>query len=296
MEEESMSTIGTRHATTGKGTKVTNPVWIEDHNIANGLVLMTNDPGHTPSEHTEATLRIEPANAAKRMAVHIYPTTGVAGEWGSLIALWSDDHSEADQSVLEFYYCVSATEFRINTFRDNSGTTRDVVFMVQGGEAGDEVARMMYNAGTGAQRLRLTRPQIPNTGAADTSGRLYFLDSSGNERVQMYCYSDDNFVVESATGLSIKLKTSASGGGAVIDRLDIKGAAAQGSADIDVYENLEFQTVGGKYQSVVFPTKAGAPSDADFNNPQTGMLCIDTTNKRIYVRVGAADWDFAALA
>ncbi len=45
---------------------------------------------------------------------------------------------------------------------------------------------------------------------------------------------------------------------------------------------------------VVTKVKAGAPIDGDFNNPQSGMIAVDTTNNRIYVRVGTT-WRFAAL-
>lgn len=41
-------------------------------------------------------------------------------------------------------------------------------------------------------------------------------------------------------------------------------------------------------------TKAGAPVDADFTNPVSGMLAVDTTNSRLFVRVGTT-WKFAAL-
>ena len=41
-------------------------------------------------------------------------------------------------------------------------------------------------------------------------------------------------------------------------------------------------------------TKAGAPVDADFTNPIDGMLAVDTTNSRLYVRVGDT-WKFTAL-
>lgn len=45
---------------------------------------------------------------------------------------------------------------------------------------------------------------------------------------------------------------------------------------------------------VVTKVKAGIPTDADFDNEQSGMIAVDTTNSRIYVRVGTT-WKFAAL-
>ena len=40
--------------------------------------------------------------------------------------------------------------------------------------------------------------------------------------------------------------------------------------------------------------KAGVPSDADFGTDASGNICLDTTNSRIYFRVGAT-WKYAAL-
>lgn len=42
------------------------------------------------------------------------------------------------------------------------------------------------------------------------------------------------------------------------------------------------------------PAKAGAPADTDFTNPQDGLVAIDSTDARIYVRYGGA-WHYAAL-
>lgn len=46
---------------------------------------------------------------------------------------------------------------------------------------------------------------------------------------------------------------------------------------------------------VALKTKAGALADGDFNTPTDGMIAIDTTNSRIYARIGGV-WKFAALA
>lgn len=45
---------------------------------------------------------------------------------------------------------------------------------------------------------------------------------------------------------------------------------------------------------VVTKSKAGALSDADFTTDTTGLIAVDTTNNRIYIRVGAASWRYAA--
>jgi hypothetical protein len=49
--------------------------------------------------------------------------------------------------------------------------------------------------------------------------------------------------------------------------------------------------VGG---AVATGVKAGAPVDADVNTPTDGMIRLDSTNNRIYARVGGA-WRYAAL-
>lgn len=42
------------------------------------------------------------------------------------------------------------------------------------------------------------------------------------------------------------------------------------------------------------PIKAGVPADSDFTVDQSGNVCLDTTNSRIYFRVGST-WKYAAL-
>jgi len=70
--------------------------------------------------------------------------------------------------------------------------------------------------------------------------------------------------------------------GSSIDRLELTGNVVQGSAKITSRENIDF----GNNVSIVIKQKAGVPSDADFAQPVDGLLAIDTTNNRIYVRIG----------
>lgn len=37
---------------------------------------------------------------------------------------------------------------------------------------------------------------------------------------------------------------------------------------------------------VATKTKAGAPTDADFTTPVDGLLAVDTTNSKLYIRIG----------
>ncbi len=80
----------------------------------------------------------------------------------------------------------------------------------------------------------------------------------------------------------------------IIERLTLNAGANQGLAGIKVFENLKMQTVGGKYQSIEVPSKAGVLADADFNDAQDGLLALDSTNNRVYFRIGGA-WKYAAL-
>jgi hypothetical protein len=43
-------------------------------------------------------------------------------------------------------------------------------------------------------------------------------------------------------------------------------------------------------------TKAGAPSDADFaQDPPIGILVLDTTNSRLYIKTAEDTWKYASL-
>lgn len=57
-------------------------------------------------------------------------------------------------------------------------------------------------------------------------------------------------------------------------------------------ENLA--TLDGNITPLIVYHKAGVPTDADFANPVSGLIVIDTTDNRLYVRSGSA-WKYAAL-
>ena len=46
---------------------------------------------------------------------------------------------------------------------------------------------------------------------------------------------------------------------------------------------------------VTVTTKAGIPTDADFTAPTDGIVVIDTTHSKIYVRIGGV-WKSVAVA
>jgi hypothetical protein len=77
-------------------------------------------------------------------------------------------------------------------------------------------------------------------------------------------------------------------------RLELAGNVDQGLAGIKVYENLKMQMVSSKFQSIEVPVKAGALADADFNDAQNGLLAVDSTNGRLYLRYSGA-WHYFAV-
>jgi hypothetical protein len=71
-----------------------------------------------------------------------------------------------------------------------------------------------------------------------------------------------------------------------------------GSAGITQYVDgsLYFPPLGGGNAEGFLPfTKAGAPNDFDFIGPADGFVAIDTTNSRIYVRIGGV-WKSVVVA
>ena len=68
---------------------------------------------------------------------------------------------------------------------------------------------------------------------------------------------------------------------------------ADGSIKLDA--NTVMQTghqFNGAADGVVNFSKAGTISDADFTTDTTGLIGIDTSNDRLYFRIGAADWSY----
>lgn len=111
-------------------------------------------------------------------------------------------------------------------------------------------------------------------------------------------YKGARIILENAYGAGnrgrLRLYTSSADFMSTVERMTLQSHAAQGSAPVLLYENLAMQTVGGKYQSVALPVKAGALDDADFNTVQNGLMALDSTNNRVYFRVGGA-WKYASL-
>ena len=101
---------------------------------------------------------------------------------------------------------------------------------------------------------------IVESGRMDSNKRFEFRDDA------IYIYSDADGYIRIVADAGIKL-----------DAITTMQAGQQfnGSAD-----------------GVVNFTKAGAITDADFTTDTTGLIGIDTTNDRIYYRIGAADWSF----
>lgn len=59
-----------------------------------------------------------------------------------------------------------------------------------------------------------------------------------------------------------------------------------------ILEMAAGQQLNASADGIVTLTKAGILSDADFTTNTTGLIAIDTSNDRIYYRIGAADWSY----
>lgn len=71
----------------------------------------------------------------------------------------------------------------------------------------------------------------------------------------------------------------------------------QTDATIKLDANTTMQTghqFNGAADGVVMFSKAGTISDADYTTDTTGLIGIDTSNDRLYYRIGAADWSYVS--
>jgi len=69
------------------------------------------------------------------------------------------------------------------------------------------------------------------------------------------------------------------------------------NADVGIRINENMAMASGKQfngsaDGVVNYTKAGTISDADFTTATTGLIAIDTSDDRLYYRIGAGDWSY----
>jgi len=161
-----------------------------------GVPYLTKD-----ESQQDCTLQLNPYpfSGNKRMALHLKPVgVGSADNWGALLALWN--RGGVDE-VVEFTW--QNDGFLINTFKSGFASVRDIIFCCQAGEPSDplfgEVARMSYNGGSGRQRFRVHRLQIPN------SYPINLLDADGNETGKIYMYYDNWLVIENHKNAPIKV-------------------------------------------------------------------------------------------
>jgi hypothetical protein len=89
----------------------------------------------------------------------------------------------------------------------------------------------------------------------------------------------------------LKMSTRNAANSADVTRMQFGNLGNVGLAPTVSFENMTFS--GGV--SIVPFVKAGIPADGDFLNPTDGMMAIDTTNSKIYVRIGGAWKATAAL-
>lgn len=150
----------------------------------------------------------------------------------------------------------AVTASQMNTLRDNLNFLKGFADLITGGSTAD--------TGTGT-RISITRPlDADNALEAQKSGDTW-----------------PRFVVE-ATG-AIRL-----GDGVTSSSI----MAQYGGGGITFPRAVQMASI------LKMPTKAGAWNDTDipgyYGGSSSGLMGIDTTNSRIYVRVGTV-WKFAAL-
>jgi len=110
----------------------------------------------------------------------------------------------------------------------------------------------------GAVRKLKVKEEIRFEGAK----KLIFRDDA----LQIYSDSDGNLIIVADVGITLDALTDMN-----------TGHQFNGSAD-----------------GLVNMSKAGTISDADFTTDTTGLIGIDTSNDRIYYRIGAADWSYVS--
>lgn len=121
------------------------------------------------------------------------------------------------------------------------------------------------------------------------------------------------------TNVGIRCRTLNAALNAMVDRILITGGADQGNGNIQIQETITKWDVAnartGLHVSAdgtidilkgcnistwanvtILPTKAGAPTDADFTNPVIGLAVLDTSTPKIWFRTAAATWKGVAIA
>ena len=146
------------------------------------------------------------------------------------------------------------------------------------------------------------------------SGTVYFgsaLDTSLFRQTVNQLKTQDAFLVESASGVLVSIGTNgffrgytAFGDVNPVFRVDATGQINLGvggatATDVNLYRfaanDLRTDDKFGP-ASFISQVKAGVPVDGDVvGGAQSGAMVVDTTNSRIYVRVGAT-WKFVAVA
>jgi len=196
------------------------------------------------------------------------------------------------------------------------GSSQDAAVVEGGGVTVDGV----YG---GVFRLRGSTGGVGDTVELDAHGLLFGGDANLYRSAANNLATDDQFVIKyvGAGANQLQITDTTAGAGLIIGAdtnlfrysagqlrtggdLDIVGTLLFGTgADTNLYrasanalktdDSLEVAArfVCGEQAIKV---KAGVPSDADFGVDASGNLCLDTTNNRIYFRVGTT-WKYAAL-
>lgn len=167
--------------------------------------------------------------------------------------------------------------------------------------------------GVGATDCLLSRDAgnilAQRNGTNQQTFRVYntYTDASNYERFIMHANGNNmDLATEAAgTGTARNLRVwAASGaqvqfltGGGIRWAVDANGNFITGTDNaFDIGQSGATRPRNGYFSGgVAVKVKAGVPADGDFTNPVDGMLAVDSTDNKIYVRIGSA-WKGVAVA
>lgn len=165
---------------------------------------------------------------------------------------------------------------------------------IQAGADLDFSSFQLFNAVLGSvldlnsQQLSNLKWAVSPDGTSEALGMHSGNATNSGARIMLYSAGHSTKPAELELGSADAPRTG------IVERITLNAGANQGLGGIKVFENLKMQAVGGKYQSIEVPSKAGVLADADFNDAQDGLLALDSANNRVYFRVGGV-WKYAAL-
>jgi hypothetical protein len=198
-------------------------------------------------------------------------------------------------TLVQPFYITDATLFQIFKMYVDGGTGQTRLDMIEGATANPPSIRMFYdNAG-----------HVGNEIMSDPAGAGLILDSYKN--------------VGAGGTSGMVIRTVNAAGNLPIQRILIQGGVAEGAGGVQFQDPITKWDVGNArvgfhinangamdfingcnagtfaHIAAVF-VKAGVPSDADFALPFNGLIVVDTSTPKLWLRTAAATWKGVAIA